>query len=110
MAFDQRRTLLPSRRLPNVGQGVPNWVQQFLTELKRIVEPPTKFIAIGPNTAGTTWKISHNLNNQNVVVQVRIASTGSMASPTITITDNLTVTITSTGSVAPDSYVAVILG
>lgn len=68
------------------------------------------FTAIGPNTISTSWVVQHRLNNPNPVVQIRLASTGTIIYGTVTINDPNTITMTSTGSMIPDSFVAVILG
>ena len=114
MAFDQRRKTSPIAKLPSIGYGVPPWLQTFLTAVKQRLDSTPRslntFVAIGPHEIASSWTINHGLNNQNVIVQVRLGSNGSFTYPDIAITDLNTVTITSTGSIIPDSYVAVILG
>lgn len=70
----------------------------------------TKVTATGPGSPGTTWAISHNLGTQDVIVQIRDASTNAVVEPDEVQTDGNTTTLTFGASVSANAYKAVIVG
>lgn len=114
MAFDQRQRTLRQKKRPSVGLDVPHWLQEWLIDVGKEIDKIPRYlntmVAIGPNTSATSWVVSHMLNNPNPVVQIRYASTGTVIYPDVQITDSNTITMTSTASMIPDSFVMTILG
>ena len=114
MAFNHRRKTLPTSRIGAIGTDVPVWLQDWLIRAQKKLDSVPRllntFVAIGPNTAATSWVVSHRLNNPNVFAQIRLGSNGIVIYPTLYLTDANTITITSAGSITADSLVLTVLG
>jgi hypothetical protein len=82
------------------------------TNLSSTTSPlPQKFVAgTGPSTNATSWVITHNLGQRDVLVQVYDASTYAVVDCDITLTDANTVTLGFGITVTADTLRATIIG